>query len=441
MEPYTKSKSETWGGYLTSNAGSYYTTGPQPGIRVDEVIQYRRGGTTTLNSSLNGFKNPNWREQVRRHSQAGTPCTGLFETVKYSGHLTTWNYVPFRKDSGYWGPQEKRVSMQGCSLIKTAGGGAASLSHAENKALTQLYQRIDSVTSGLKSLVAAGEMAETLRMLRTPTKALIDGIYGYLDDVKRQVKAVKRGRRLPIQSRITRLNAIVAGLWLEKSFGWEPLISDIESAADSVAKLSDRVFINPVIIRSRGESVGTPSYIKSGLTGIGFPSGTNLVWRQERKVSVQYIACVDMEPRTTLGVVKDAFGIHFREFLPTIWELIPYSFLIDYGTNFGDIVASNAVNVERVKWIVRSTRDYICNTVESAEPGLLTTDPSEVRRVLTRPSVTYEKGTFTRELLPDLDLPHLEFEIPGLGSRKWINVLALARTSRAVERLIARSLH
>lgn len=442
MEAYTKTSTNYFPSYQSYSEGYYFTT-PKPGVKV-VTSGSARGTPRALNSTINGFKNPKWKEQVRRRNQAGTPCSGTIETVSIKGSTRIRWFAPFRTGAGQWGPAMRECRMSSVPLDTVLGGSAASLTKANNEALTKLYGRIDSVTSGLKSLVAAGEMAETVRMLRTPTKALWDGLGEYLDDVNRQVKSLKRNGRIKNRAHfVTVLSGIVAGLWLERQFGWKPLISDIESTFDSLTLLAQRGLFPSTVVRSQSEAYGNPTFATSDWsTAVG--GSCRAVWNRNRKVSVRYIACVSLEPRVTWGgAVRESFGVELDEFLPTLWELLPYSFLIDYVTNIGDIVSSSAVNTSRVKWVVKTTRSTQVNTLESvvAWPLLMPnwTD-NESRRVIDRPFVTYEKGSFTRELVQELDTPSLEFTIPDLQSAKWLNVASLLRTSRFTETAISNSL-
>lgn len=42
--------------------------------------------------------------------------------------------------------------------------------------------------------------------------------------------------------------------------------------------------------------------------------------------------------------------------IPTAWEMLPWSFLIDYVSNIGDVISANLVSMENVAWVYKVTR-------------------------------------------------------------------------------------
>lgn len=390
----------------------------------------------TFPSSLDGWKNSQWREQVTLGVQAGTPASGTFETYEATGNCKFRWIQPNRVGGGFYGKQEKFWYATGFPPYTPLGGGAASLSEANNMALTKLYQKIRDATHAMQAGVSIGEYAETVRMMRTPLEPLQKGLFRYLDDVKRQVKAANRGRRLSRRSALTRMSEIVAGAWLANSFGWGPLARDIDSAFESMTKVAQRNFERDyTILRAFGRSVGPGNYATQSLLGLG--AEAQATWFRKRIIEVRYIARVSLGVRDYRTAVMDSWGLTLNDFLPTVWELIPYSFLIDNVSNIGDIINAASTRTSKVDWIVKTTRNYSENELKQvvlSDWGTV----GNTGKFSRRPNALYRKGSFTRELPTSLDVPSLEFHVPT--GKQLLNWAALFRASRLVERAISRSL-
>lgn len=391
----------------------------------------------TFPSSLDGYKNSLWREQVSEGVQAGTPASGTFETYEATGNCKFRWIQPNRIGGGYYGKQEKFWYATGFPPYTVLGGGAASLSEANNMALTKLYQKIRDATHAMQAGVSLGEYAETVRMMRTPLEPLQKGLYRYLDDVKRQVEAAKRGRQ-PKGRRafITRMSEIVAGAWLANSFGWGPLVRDIDSAFEAMTMVAQRNLEREyTILRAFGRSVGSGNFASQSLVGLGAEAQAS--WYRTKVIEVRYIARVSLGVRDYRTAVMDSWGVTFNDFLPTVWELIPYSFLIDNVSNIGNIINAASTRTSAVDWVVKTTRNYSQNELKQvvlSDWGTV----GNTGKFARRPNALYRKGTFTRELPTGLDVPSLEFHRPS--AKQLLNWAALFRASRLVERVISRSL-
>lgn len=413
------------------------------GLPKETESDWARMYNAPLAGAFTGYyKNPGWEDRLRKGLQAGTPASGTYETYVTSPAKVKW-VIPNRLGGGYGGYCEKTWYATGISPYRTLGGSAASYSEANNLALKRVFSRIDSLTSGLKALVSAGEAAETVRMLRAPSQTLFDELWRYIDDCKVNVKRLRR--KLPRNRRhaITRVTAVLSGLWLERQLGWKPLINDIEGAFDALAKVSQRPYEKEhFVVRAQGDSVGVGQRSLTSL--VGLQADAQVRWRREQRISVRYIVGVSLDPNvSTFGAVQDAFGLHWSEFVPTVWELIPYSFVVDYFTNIGDIVGAFSTRQRHIAWVIKTTQTEGVNTIEEVIPlpWGISSGYANTATVHRRPRGVYRKGSFARELLPGLDIPSLEINgLADVKSLQKLNMLALLRSSRSVESLIRASL-
>lgn len=398
--------------------------------------------TSAWEDTRTGVDNPDWRVDIRKRRNAGTALYADREK-RSSNYWTVYWDAPWPPSCGaqYFGRRRwRRLEGTYVSFDTTLNSGALT-DNTDNLALTKVYGKLNDAMRGLEGLVALGELAETLRMIKKPGQGLREGLNRYLDDAKRRVKRLQRNRGRgvpPSQSGVTRASKVLADTWLEHVFGWGPLISDIEGGVKSLNLLAERNLFPMDVVTAQADAPAV-SQLSTARLLYGDASPVYAYWSKNRKVSTRYRVAIALEPRTLTRAALDSFGLNARSFVPAVWELIPYSFLIDYFTNIGDIVSSFSVNRSRILWIVKTIREEYVNSIDSVFAnsffGADGTTKFEVK-----PSASWQKVVVRRSTPVSLNYPSLDFEIPGLSSRKWLNIGALVRSGRSTESAIRRSL-
>jgi len=118
--------------------------------------------------------------------------------------------------------------------------------------------------------------------------------------------------------------------WLEYHFGWEPLIHDIYDAVE--------VINNPLKTYdlAKGRATSKDEWIeREGSHGGPFSSFRDTLWQVTH--SVQQGAAVKAITNGTTHSL-DQFGL--LNPLTIAWELVPFSFVIDWFANVGQVLAS-----------------------------------------------------------------------------------------------------
>lgn len=392
--------------------------------------------------SRDGVDNKNWREDIRKRRNAATPMTAVRQTYSTKYWKCLWQ-ADWRSTCGpaYAGWKKWRT-LDGTYVNFTTSLNSAPLSDdTDNAALTKVYKKLADAETKLQGLVFIGELAETLRMIKRPAAGLREGVDRYLIDAERRVKRSMRRRGRPVradQHAVTRASKAVADSWLEHVFGWSPFISDIESGFEALQRIKERNLFPMEVVVAQSDCAA-PTQVEVGRSLPGGTSPAYADWSKDKIVSTRYKVAYALEPRSLGGSTLDSFGLRARQFVPSLWELIPYSFLIDYFTNIGDVVQSWSVNRTRILWIVKTRVTTYRNQIISAYQGDWFSGAQE-KRFISRPSATWTRRTVVRSVPASLNYPHLEVEIPGLGSRKWLNIAALIRSGRSTESAVRRSL-
>jgi len=118
----------------------------------------------------------------------------------------------------------------------------------------------------------------------------------------------------------------LANNWLEYSFGWKPLIQDIYQAVDLLQ--------NPIkSIRPTGKaSASHIAIVETGSKASGFYSGQNVQGvRYAKQGCVVTIDNPNLYLANNLGLVNP---------LTVAWELVPFSFVVDWFVNVGEFLNS-----------------------------------------------------------------------------------------------------
>nr|UJQ85600.1 MAG: hypothetical protein 1 [Leviviridae sp.] len=335
----------------------------------------------------------------------------------------------------FWHPIGQARQFQKPSYVSTSGhfvplsayttSTGANVTAANSAALVQLAKSIQSTNSHFMGGVFLGEIREVVRMIARPARTLREGLKGYLSTLQR------RKSRAPKH----RLNKILADTWLEYSFGWQPLVNDTMAAAEALARWN---LENEGILYRRSSCRGFG--VSQAPTSVSY--STNLVnnycyYRQVVKEGadciVRYKVGMDYKATAPVGSaarLAELSGFNLNDFIPTVWELVPWSFLVDYFTNVGDIISFCCTDKSNMTWICKSQVQTGWREIHAATDtrSVVAAIPNKDLISIEGDSLgtsTSKRSVVTRTSPSNLDYPKLEFSYPPFESSKWINLAAL----------------
>jgi hypothetical protein len=302
----------------------------------------------------------------------------------------------------------------------------------------RFYSKASDALEPFKGLVFAGELKESTNLIGQKLQQ-IHRLYGWRRyTVAQNVAQVRRYLRWRPGERARstrRLLTDVSDQWLEYSFGIAPLLSDIESAAEALTR--EKVEVRTVKATQKGEPVKIFQSVGASFQMPGMTYTTkSLVTRQTDARFRGALSC-KLKPTETGFLAKtQGFGLSIREFVPTVWELTPWSFLVDYFLNAQQTL--NAVFYHDADWI------YAVKTVKTSRKATYVTNwgigPGDnTWGVVSCPAGEWrgsqEAVTLSRSNITTSDIG-LRFRYPPLGT-KWVNMLALAISSLRKQRRIS----
>jgi hypothetical protein len=306
-------------------------------------------------------------------------------------------------------------------------------SKADNVAKAQFVSKVRRTQTTFQGGVFLGELSKTIVQIRNPVRSLRKGFHSYLDAVKSRASKVKRSRSSSRKKREA-LSDMVSDTWLEYSFGWVPLLSDIDDAAKALAE-SGTKFPPWKMVKGYGseriqwrDSILTVS--SATLPSMRYSS------KQFTKAEVIYYGQVGVNTSSVANPQR--VGFDSSNWVPTLWELVPYSFLIDYFANIDDIIDAVTLTNSGIRWISRTIRLADEAWAYNPEPRYLSSSTVNILPYAASGSTGnyYERAYVQRAKYNGSLVPNLQFSLPT-SPKKLLNMAALVVRSKD----LSRSLH
>lgn len=379
-------------GKVTSVAGSC-TTGDTRGRDWRQMIANGQTVTSDLDVSCATF--------------SGNPSTGTQTQKKLAPALVfteQYNGYPFD-------------DLVGSSMW--SGSASNALDRARNQAVINFSSNAKAVTTSFQGMVAVGELPELIRTIRNPARGVRDLLSHYLNRVKKHGRRglTRKGRRDAVRSQ-----------WLETQYAIRPLVHDIDDGMEALRKSK---YHRPIfkMVRGYGSQEGSPVITTSTYAPL---NGISMSYTRVGKSRGQckYYGVLGLS-----GVSVDIpqlYGFRFEEFAPTLWELLPWSFVADYFSNIGSVIEAWSYRSALPGSVVVTTvSDLVVEFKPSSGPleGPPMSGFSRSSYSLEPASLTATKRVISRRGNASVPLPSFEARVPGT-STKWINLAALASQLR-----------
>lgn len=380
-------------------------------VKATTFAEYRNGNHSSWNNGtvigqkfneVTGDKNPNYKDLI----SSGGNATSRLEAVNYSFAAVMDPVLVTRPtiDGDYW---------ENSTLIYLSDPDNTSfllnsndINITESEVLTSFSNFVRKQQTPFQAQVFLGESREILQLLRDPFKGLLKVVNGFTSKRKKLRKGSKA----------------IADLWLETRFAVLPLMSDVNSILD--------IFLGDVNRRNRDRFFGRTSkvlsndYLTESMTINGRAS-----YHYEDKYEV-FLKCgvlfEKIDRHDDLSNYLHSSLLDISNVAVTAYELTPWSFLVDYFTNVGDIISAaslaginiNYTSVSRVRTQTITSKNIAGTHAVNAPYFVISSG-----YVNQEAFATVTKRTVSRSILSGT-IPPLTFEIPSSGV-KLANISAL----------------
>jgi hypothetical protein len=142
-----------------------------------------------------------------------------------------------------------------------------------------------------------------------------------------------KGRTRPVKTDMNEVLDRIASGYLQVVFVYRPLIADIATAANAILEVPPvvkRKIKGSAAVETRHSTLSPPTY--TGYAGMGWVHTSRAV----EKAIMKYMTILRAERSASL---PEQLGLLPRDFIPTLYELVPFSWAIDYVTNLNSIVS------------------------------------------------------------------------------------------------------
>lgn len=381
-----------------------------------------------------GVENPMWKKQIAEGRNATTPYSVL--DLRYRATYGTLR-TKFLLDPS----KPEKVSFQEVTQIppiESSNVNSETVGAVDNLALIGILKKIQNITTQFHGGVFMGELGEAIGLVVSAATGVKKGIQNYLDDVssswqrQRAVERMKKRRK----RRDSEYERWLGGKWLEYSFGWLPLLGDIDDGMRALATLLHRKEPRIEVVQFMARDSSLDMDVTLPTNG----DESYLCGYNERKVvTSQVLVRYKVGVRVLSGGVKpalDLFGVNWREFVPTAWELVPWSFLADYFSNIGDVLSTMFVDLDEVAWSLKT----VVTQCDTFKYGVASAEVSRQHcNQLGCTFVTVEgtpgtAGGLVRSVnrsIPTFSTPRISISLPGNGlGTKLGNMTGIAASHR-----------
>lgn len=329
-------------------------------------------------------------------------CSGRYT---YLGQKIDFSFVgPTRYATGYLG----------------VGYDTSLLNSSRNNAYAKLSKKVNAAV--LQAGVSGGEFKETVRTLKSGTDAILSRGKTATQSLGRVYSNLRSGRLALAAEQLS-------DAFLEFQFGVKPIITDIGHAMDAIAQKGNSRSLKKRISSTFVESKAFGSVVDDW----AFPYNGDIKIAQKARIYGKYEALVKIGGTLDFSLnptvpVEDPYGISFDQVGPTIYELIPYSWLLDYITNINQFVGAAAF---RRGVIVNGWKVEIEKSVSTAHLDYYVQSGVVAGFRQTPDTVKHARFRFNRSpFVVDSYVPSLEFKVPNLEQSANIAALFINRFSK-----------
>lgn len=388
--------------------------GLHPGTQTGSGV----GDLAVSSSSVVKNSMRDWKRRIRLVQNATGPYfRGEINDHSVTGKITVSYDWP---NGGTPSKDRATTTLYGCvDMNPNPGVPVMPIEDLDIQARMGFFAKVRKARSAFQGGVFLGELREAVHMIVRPGKALREAVSSYSVAAK---KAVRRERNAKSAAKA------VSGLYLENAFGWGPLSNDIDSGMDALSRVPNLI---PEVVQYTAFIENTTGTVD--VTNVPPGTGIGILSKYRTRYSglVRYKGAVAWESDNLAPSWQSRWGLETRDFVPTLYELMPWSFMIDYFTNLGKVIDAMSIGVVSLRWGCQSIKREAA--LQLASRKIYAPDPPNQQHFtvdfVSVPAQHISRFSFTRAYIDEVSVgpSDLRFRCPGISdTAKWLNIGALA---------------
>jgi len=416
--PTIKSSPVSFGNYVTVDTVTR-TTGSD-----DTTSHFESRGSSDRADTFSGDVNPSWRSQVANGQDATTSAYG----VKYSvedgnGRFSVVTDVDFIREFDGFVQGGSYVNARGVYGLQYPNGldtpSSDVVAETRNRCIRKFLDQAKSVRSSFEAGQDLGEIKQTIEGIIHPMNSLKQLTLGYFSKLKKAKGKYKRDQ--------IGLRKALSDSYLEYRFGWFPLAQDI---AAGYSGLTNRIRVRntqKVTASATGTYNGVPEDFYSGTGGLPYIVSARLLSFSTYSVRFKGAIRLNLAPDGRIPLLQALQLSTLNDFAVTAWDLLPYSFVIDYFLNIGEVINAVTFPSSDFTYLLETVRNKTTFKYAVFDNGLPLESSGVVQKIrnVSGGNTTLTATEFTRGRLQTIDLlPTVRFNLP-VSSRPWENIAAL----------------
>jgi hypothetical protein len=256
-----------------------------------------------------------------------------------------------------WLMQDMNHALSGAWLyqkptVETAANSDIAVNAAYADVAGNIAMALVDLAEAHKTMQMFAMILEDARRLRKRTLMWLKG-----DGARRAYARYSRDMRtLPgIYRRVGGVASGASSYWLQWRYGWNPLLMSIVDTAHAATAQTGK----NIRLTGRGASAGSNSGMKIA------HYTQNPLWWMPGTTPIPFKSCtvsIDLQERYRAGVLAEltltrahALGLSALDIPNAAWELVPYSFVVDWFVKVGDWIQAWSPQLDmkvRAAWLV-----------------------------------------------------------------------------------------
>lgn len=284
-----------------------------------------------------GQMNRNWKWLVSRGYGATTPLQGIERNITHSpaslAASATWN--------GWYDWQVSHSGRLNQSDTFPDPPLYTPGSVALRKAAGQFYQQARAAQTAFQGGEFLGEILKTARMIKTRALSAVNLLKPWEANRKKSMRT-----RSSVKDHMRDMGRA----YLELKFGWDQLTRDVNGGINVL----NQHYADFVNVRGDGSETTTSSiqFSTSQNGPMLYDNTVMTTWES----SVRYQGAVRVYRVGNAGLLQGA-GLMPSNWVPTLYNLLPWTWMIDYFTNLGSVVNAVCFNSADVTWAQQTVRN------------------------------------------------------------------------------------